>query len=256
MSRQALKISKEYWCGKPRLLALLAETARSRRYERTFYLTPELLESYKSVGLRFPLDCASAVLEDIIEEIPDTETGLVVFMAGREAIVVVPPFPIKTNKSTVGLETTSLMELLSSHPIVGVLLLRMGRYALGVINGEKLIASKTASRYVKPRHRAGGSSQRRFERSRERLVRELFDKTCVVAKDLFSQYSNKIDYILLGGERHTLRNFVKRCSYIREFDGRILSRLLYIDRPDQATLEKISFEVWKSKVVVFSNNPY
>ena len=87
--------------------------------------------------------------------------------------------------------------------------------------------------------------------SRERLVRELFDKACEVSQDIFSPFGGRIDYILLGGERHTLRSFVQRCSYLKTLEGITLDRVLQVDRPGQKALEGISGEVWKSRVLTF-----
>ena len=115
-----------------------------------------------------------------------------------------------------------------------------------------MLASKTGSRYVKSRHRAGGSSQRRFERSRERLVRELYDKACTVTRDLFAPYHDRLEFVLMGGERHTLQAFVQRCAYLGTLSEKTLARRLEVDRPGQAALDGIAHEVWKSRVLVFS----
>ena len=81
--------------------------------------------------------------------------------------------------------------MLDTEYVLGIVLLRLGRYAIGVLRGNRLIASKTDSRYMKNRHRAGGQSQRRFERSRERLIRELYDKTCEMARTVFAPYEKE-----------------------------------------------------------------
>ena len=145
--------------------------------------------------------------------------------------------------------------LLSSEPVIGVVLLRLGRYAVGVLRGETLVATKTDSRYMKNRHRAGGQSQRRFERSRERLIRELYDKTCEVTRTVFSPYLSDIDYLLLGGERGTLNGFVKRCPMMRrELEPKILARRLPVAQPNQKALKGITREVWKSSVTFFERS--
>ena len=114
-----------------------------------------------------------------------------------------------------------------------------------------LVASKTGSRYVKNRHRAGGTSQHRFARSRERLIRELFDKACEVVRDVFSPYRNGMGHVFLGGEQHTLRAFVQRCRHLQALEEKTLKRRVQVDRPGQVALERIAFEVWKSRVLVY-----
>ena len=108
---------------------------------------------------------------------------------------------------------------------------------------------------MKSRHRAGGQSQRRFERSRERLIRELYDKTCEMTRSVFAPYADRIDFILLGGEDSTLSGFIDRCRLMQDFSRKALERRLAIDRPDQKTLNNIAFEAWKSRVYSFQTIP-
>ena len=134
---------------------------------------------------------------------------------------------------------------------IGVVLLRLGRYAVAVLRGDKLLATKTDSRYMKNRHRAGGQSQRRFARSRERLIRELYDKTCEVTRAVFEPYQGQMKYVMLGGEIGTLDGFVKRCGLMQRLEPKTLSRRLSVNRPNQRALEGIAYEVWKSRVTFF-----
>ena len=187
----------------------------------------------------------------VVRQVGQSDTGLVVFQTGDTTVAVVPPFPVAEDRLVDGIDATPLIELLDRDPVIGVVLLRLGRYAIGVLRGGTLVASKTGTRHVKSRHRAGGSSQRRFERSRERLVRELYDKTCEVVMDVFSPHDTSINYVLLGGERHTLRGLVQRCRYLRSLEQKTLTRVLEVDRPGQKALEGIVSEVWMSRVMVF-----
>ncbi len=68
-------------------------------------------------------------------------------------------------------------DLLAAHAAaprtVGVLLVRLGGYAAGVFGpGPDLLASKVGSRLVHGRSAAGGQSQQRFARRREKQSRE------------------------------------------------------------------------------------
>ena len=191
---------------------------------------------------------AAATLEESI----GGDTGAAVFLSGDRAVAIRPPIPLGADVRAAGAHTDQLCSLLNSEPVIGVVLLRLGRYAVGVLKGEKLIATKTDSRYMKNRHRAGGRSQRRFERSRERLIRELYDKTCEVTRSVFAPHLDEMERLLLGGERGTLNGFVKRCPLMqRELNSRILARRLGVDQPNQKALEGISREVWKSSVTFF-----
>ena len=177
-----------------------------------------------------------------------SDTGAAVFLGAERTIVIQPPLPLLADIRASGAGVEPMRQLLASEPVIGVILLRLGRYAVGVLRGERLLATKTDSRYMKNRHRAGGQSQRRFQRSRERLIRELYDKTREIALATFEPYLDDMDYLFLGGERHTLNGFAKRCPLVRQERPRTLDRLLAVDAPNQRALEGIPFEVWKSRV--------
>ena len=188
----------------------------------------------------------------VVDSLPASDTGVALFVGDRLTVAIEPPFPLARSRMDPGVNATPMLELLDSDPLAAVVLLRLGRYAVGVVRGEELLASKTDTRYVKSRHRKGGSSQRRFERSRERLVRELYDKACEVAADVLAPFGKSIDYLLLGGERHTLQGFVKRCRRMQELAPKTLSRRLPVDRPGRRALEAMPREVWRSRVMEFA----
>ena len=74
-----------------------------------------------------------------------------------------------------------MLDALGAEPTVAVVLVRLGGYAVGVFEGEQLVASKVGSRFVKGRHKKGGSSANRFRRRREEQERELIDAAAAEA---------------------------------------------------------------------------
>ena len=236
---------------------MLAELESAGAFTSTAYLRAESRREGKpppDLGALAGPNARSlrADISEIVRQAPESDTGMVLFLGENAAMAVAPPFPVNEDIFVEGIDIAPLAELLNEDLTVGVVLLRLGRYAVGIVRGDKLLASKSGSRYVKNRHRKGGSSQRRFERSRERLIRELFDKTCQVARQILEPREDRLDYLLLGGERHTIADFEKRCEYIRRSGVEVLRRRLEIDRPGKAALEKIHREVWKSRVYEFS----
>ena len=193
------------------------------------------------------------LIKVVIESVGESDTGIALFVGEGRALAVCPPFPFVDDVARSGFVSSPLVRLLENDYLVGVVLLRLGRYAVAVLKGQQLVATKTAGRYMKNRHRAGGQSQRRFERSRERLIRELYDKTCESTRTIFARHEKNVDYILLGGEASTLSGFTDRCRYISNMSHKTLDRRLSIDQPNQNTLENIAFEVWKSRVFSFQS---
>jgi hypothetical protein len=88
--------------------------------------------------------------------------------------------------------------------LVGVLLVRLGGYAAGVFDGERLIASKVGSRLVHGRSAAGGWSQHRFARRRDKQAREAFEDAANVAVRVLGPHLAGLDAVVLGGDRRAL----------------------------------------------------
>lgn len=239
---ETLIVRDRYDATRPRLLAVLGEMARAGRVRATVYLAP---------GASPPdTPAAAADVREAVRALGDPDTGAAVFRAPDAIVAVAPPFPIRETVASSGMDAGPLEALLARRLRVAVVLIRLGRYAVGVLDDDALVASKTDTRHVKSRHRAGGSSQRRFERSRERLMRELYDKTCAVASDVLRPYAGSLDHVLLGGEKQTVGGLLRRCETLRRLAPITLRRRLNVRRPGQAALEGVHAEVWTSRVVV------
>ena len=205
------------------------------------YVAPNNLPSEKSPSLE----------TKVVNLVGRSDTGTILLKENQTITVVIPPVPLILNSDVTMLEVSELQRLLSIDRTIAVILLRLGRYAVSILEGEKVVKSKTGTRYVKNRHRAGGSSQRRFERSRDRLVRELFDKTCQTANELMPFSSDNLDHIVLGGEKTTIRHFIDRCNYLNRMQHKILDRRLVVRVPNQHSLKTVGIEAWKSQITVF-----
>ena len=185
----------------------------------------------------------------------ESETGLVGFRKGSEAVVILPPFPLvpdDLDNLSEDWDVGPLLTLLETEYLTGVVLLRLGRYAVAVYQGEKLLSSKTDTRYVKGRHAAGGTSQKRFQRIREGQIRRIYDKTCQVVKDQFSPHLGHMEFVFLGGDRFTLNGLVKVCPLLEQLKPITLSRRLNIRDPKHDTLAGVGPMLRQSRVYPLS----
>ena len=89
---------------------------------------------------------------------------------------------------------------------VGVLLVRLGGYAAGVFTGSppRLAVSKVGSRLVHGRSAAGGQSQQRFARRREKQAAEALGAAADTAARVFGGYPGTLDAVVLGGDRRAV----------------------------------------------------
>ena len=240
------------WVGRLGMMRLLNNISSSNWCEKTHYLTPASMNFLQTLcDLKIRHDWNEEIGK-ILRPIETSDTGIVIFQGENEAILIVPPFPLLEDITIQGPCISPFIDLIDSDPLIGIVLVRLGAYAVGILRGDDLIASKIGSRYVRNQHRAGGSSQRRFERNRERFVREMFQKACGVLQTTFLPYIDKLDSVFLGGNIRTLRNFTNNCRYLQELTHKTQKRILNVNRPNQKTMDSIAFEVWQSRVVMIS----
>ena len=191
---------------------------------------------------------ARPLLEGVVAA---SATGAAIFWGETLRCLVLPPFPFKHSLLVEGYDVGPLRSLLQAEHMVALVLLRLGPYAIGVFKGDKLITSKVDTRFVHARHRKGGSSQRRFERGREKQIERLFGEVCAVARQRLEPYAQQIDYLIYGGERHTLLAFRKRCAYLNQLADRTVGRILDVQRPRRASLEAAIKDAWCSEVYLW-----
>jgi peptide subunit release factor 1 (eRF1) len=112
---------------------------------------------------------------------------------------------------------------------VGVLLVRLGGYAVGVFSGSppRLIDSKTGSRPVHGRSAAGGWSQHRFARRRENQAAVALRAAADAAAEVFGRYGpDQLDAVVLGGDKRSaaaLRDDARLEKYLAKATGRFLT---------------------------------
>ncbi|MBB2915251.1 hypothetical protein FHS43_006571 [Streptosporangium becharense] len=87
---------------------------------------------------------------------------------------------------------------------VGVLLVRLGGHAAGIFHGDELLSSKVGSRPVHGRSAAGGWSQRRFARRREKQVGQAHEVAAEVALRVLGPHVGELEAVVLGGDRRAV----------------------------------------------------
>ena len=130
--------------------------------------------------------------------------GRVIFH-GATRLECDPPFPpLTVTGAREGFDPGPLLDHAGRDRAVGVLLVRLGGHAAGVFSGTRLVDSKVGSRNVHGRHRAGGSSQKRFERRRGEQARVALEAAADVAARVLLPYRRDLEAVVLGGDRRAL----------------------------------------------------
>jgi peptide subunit release factor 1 (eRF1) len=162
-----------------------------------------------------------------------------------ETITVRPPFGLVHARVYERVELGPLFEALAEDHVVAALLVRLGGYAVGVFEGERLVASKVGSRFVKGRHKKGGSSANRFRRRREEQERALLDAAAETAARVLEPYRDRIEYAALGGDRAATAKVVERLPWLQQ---RALPRFFTVSDPRQRELDRLPYELYAAEL--------
>jgi hypothetical protein len=180
-----------------------------------------------------------------------SKTGCYIFWSAAQKCLVVPPFPATEKPTVQPLDMALIRSQLQKEMVIGLVLVRLGSYAVGVSRGEKLIASKVGTGLVHGRHRQGGSSSHRFERHRDKQIETFLNRVCEHVQETIGPYVKQLDYIVYGGARDTIQLAIKYCPMLMKLATPVLPPLLDIPDPRQAVLDNAVARVWSSTVVEF-----
>lgn len=114
------------------------------------------------------------------------------------------PFPPLMADEALAEPVAALVAHACRERTVGVLLVRLGGHAAGIFAGERLVASKVGSRQVHGRSAAGGWSQHRFARRREKQSAEALQAAADVAHRVLVPRAAELDAVVFGGDRRAI----------------------------------------------------
>jgi hypothetical protein len=111
------------------------------------------------------------------------------------------------------------------------------------------VASKVGSRFVKGRHKKGGSSANRFRRRREEQARALLEEAADVAVTVLLPWRDRAEFAALGGDRAAVDAVVAarpQLSWLRE---RAVERFFTVPEPRRRVLERLPYDVYAVEVL-------
>ena len=168
------------------------------------------------------------------------------FELGEEVVTVRPPFGLSHEGEYEYVHVAPLLEAVAQDHLVGVVLVRLGGYAVGVFQGERLVASKVGTRNVHGRHRAGGSSANRFRRRREEQAKVLVRAAAEAAVRVLAPYREELDAVALGGDRTAVRQTLAASPGLAALTP--FGRFLSVPEPRRQVLERAISDVYAVEV--------
>jgi len=147
------------------------------------------------------------------------ENGLVLFVGmipkggpgteKMETVVFEPPEPIQTYwyicDSTFFLEP--LEEMISSKEVYGLAVIDRKEATIATLKGKRIDIISHLTSGVPGKHKAGGQSQRRFDRVIEIAAHEFLKRIGSHMNDAFLEIKDDLKGVILGGPGHTKEDF-------------------------------------------------
>lgn len=136
-----------------------------------------------------------------------------------------------------------LAELLAQVGVprrVGVLLVRRRAHAVGIAEGERLVAHRVGRHYVQGRTKAGGWSQQRYARRRGNQADKAFGRAVADVAELLVAESGRLDALLLGGDAAAIRTVLDDSSLaaLRSLADASPRRILPVPDPNLQVLRE------------------
>ncbi len=164
-------------------------------------------------------------------------------------LTITPPFGLEHEGEYAVVRADPLLDALAAEPRVAVLLVRMGGYAVGVFEGERLVASKVGTRFVKGRHKKGGSSSNRFRRRRGEQERELVDAAAAEAARVLEPWRGRIEHVALGGDRTAVSRVLASRADLAWLQPLAIERFFDVPEPRLRVLEALPYQLYAAQVL-------
>jgi hypothetical protein len=239
--------TKKFKLTRTKMLTFLDKVQGNHENATSLYLPPGISLTEKHTVLK-QIPAIDEVSSDIDKLTTGVETGAVLFWGLSHKLLILTPFPLREKYFTNGYDVMPFQSLLRHDYLIGIVLVRLGTYAIGLCRGETIIDHKTGTGLVHGRHRQGGSSSHRFEHRRKEQAYHFLERVGLHVREKLEPHARKLDYFVYGGARTTILQLWKQIDFLRQFDDRLLPPRLDIPEPRFEVLEKTVSDVWTSQV--------
>jgi len=166
-------------------------------------------ESIKSDDTRERVQSSLEKIDSALSGYEETpENGLVVF-ASPDSVTVLDSLPFDCPENRYHCGKNFLLDPIriasDTGGTYGLIVVERGEASVGVLNSGRLESVTEMQSQVMGKTKAGGQSQTRFERVREKQKHEFFKSVQETAENIFSEYGT--DGVVIGGTLNTAKEF-------------------------------------------------
>ena len=150
-------------------------------------------------------------------------------------------------------QPAAVLDALHAHLAVprriGIVLVRLGGYSVGVAVGGTVQTSTTGARLVHGRNRKGGSSSGRFARRRDNQARVALDAAADAVARVLLPVAPTLDAVVLGGDAAALDD-LRADRRLAALLARAEPRVLDVPEPRRAVLDEAARRALAVEIVV------
>jgi Actinobacteria/chloroflexi VLRF1 release factor len=130
-------------------------------------------------------------------------------------------------------DMTTLTTAASGFDRFGLVLVRRGGFAVGRVEGGRIVASRAGTRYVQGQTKAGGQSQKRYARRRANQAAALVRSAAEAADEVLWEWAGPV---VGGGDRALVRQVLDTAR--ADLAPRLVPRWLDVGNPRRRDLDK------------------
>lgn len=137
------------------------------------------------------------------------------------------PKPVESFEYHCGSEflTEELEDLFLDQRKYGLIAIDLNFVKIGWLEGTRISEEWSKESMIHSKHSAGGQSQARFERVREKQINEFFNTIAEKAKSIFYEERHDIDGLIIGGTSHTIDKFLDSDKLHHEIKDEIIGKV-------------------------------
>ena len=225
-----LENDKAFWLSRNNLINLLSVAEFQEKISIINIAKSEKLKVFK-------------VLESLISH----NENIIILESEDYSMYISLPFPFDIYFKNL----KEIVHFLERDKEIFLFFIELGSWVIGKIKFKEILASKRGARYVKGRHKAGGQSQRRFERNREKWIEELYKKFISDINNFFEENNALCDHYLAFGEEKVLKDLFK---FDFKNKNKFIKRKSSLKNYNSKTLVSASTNIWSSRVYIDTKN--
>lgn len=132
---------------------------------------------------------------------------------------------------------------------VGLVLVRLGAHSVGVAEGDRVVVSRTDRHLVHGRSAAGGWSQQRFARRRDKQASEALARAARDVAEVLIPQVETLEAVVLGGDRRALDD-LRTDRRLAPVFALAVDRVLDVGEPRRSVLDDAAVRARAVEIVI------